>query len=72
MLHINKTIENGKAAVSLEGRLDTTTAPDLERELKETLRNYHDLPFSKKQKAKIKLFSFSPKLYVLSMKLRGK
>ena len=44
----------------------------LERELKETLRNYHDLPFSKKQKAKTKLFSFSPKLYILSMKLRGK
>ena len=37
MLNINKTIENGKAAFSLEGRLDTTTAPELEKALKEVL-----------------------------------
>ena len=43
MLHINKTIENGKAAVSLEGRLDTTTAPDLERELKDSLDGVSEL-----------------------------
>ena len=43
MLHINKTIENGKAAVSLEGRLDTTTAPDLERELKDSLDGVNEL-----------------------------
>ena len=34
MLNINKTIENGKAAFSLEGRLDTVTSPSLEAELK--------------------------------------
>ena len=34
MLNINKTIENGKAVVALEGRLDTVTAPELETELK--------------------------------------
>ena len=33
MLNINKTIENGKEAIALEGRLDTTTAPLLEAEL---------------------------------------
>ena len=33
MLTINKTMEGGKACFALEGRLDTTTAPELEREL---------------------------------------
>ena len=37
MLTINKTIENGKALFALEGRLDTTTAPELEQELKGSL-----------------------------------
>ncbi len=34
MLTINKTKENEKLLVVLEGRLDTTTAPQLEGELK--------------------------------------
>ena len=33
MLTINKSVEGGKALFSLEGRLDTVTAPDLEKEL---------------------------------------
>ena len=33
-MKINKSIENGRACYALDGRLDTTTAPDLERELK--------------------------------------
>ena len=33
-MKIDKKIENGKAYYALEGRLDTTTAPDLENELK--------------------------------------
>lgn len=37
MLKIEKTIENGVLNVALEGRLDTTTAPQLESELKEAL-----------------------------------
>ncbi len=37
MLTINKTIENGNAVFALEGRLDTVTAPELEKELKESL-----------------------------------
>ena len=37
MLNINKTVENGNAVFSLEGRLDTITAPELEKELKASL-----------------------------------
>ena len=37
MLNMNKTIENGKATFALEGRLDTNTSPELEKELRETL-----------------------------------
>ncbi len=33
MLNINKTVENGAALFALEGRLDTITASQLEREL---------------------------------------
>ncbi len=37
MLNINKTIEDKTLTVALEGRLDTTTAPQLESELKSEL-----------------------------------
>ena len=37
MLNIVKNEENGKLCIALEGRLDTTTAPDLEACLKESL-----------------------------------
>ncbi len=43
MLNIAKTIDNGKAAFSLEGRLDTVTAPELEKELKESLEGVSEL-----------------------------
>ena len=43
MLNINKSIENGKALFALAGRLDTTTAPDLEKELKESLEGVSEL-----------------------------
>lgn len=43
MLNINKTIENGKAVFSLEGRLDTTTAPELEKELKDSFDEIQEL-----------------------------
>ena len=36
-MKINKSIEQGKACYELEGRLDTTTAPELEKELKASL-----------------------------------
>ncbi len=43
MLNIAKTIEEGKAAFALEGRLDTVTAPDLEQELKGALDGVSEL-----------------------------
>ena len=43
MLNINKTVENGKAAFSLEGRLDTVTSPSLEAELKSVLDGVSEL-----------------------------
>ena len=40
---INK-IQNGNAlTISVEGRLDTTTAPELEKVIKESLGNINDL-----------------------------
>ena len=43
MLNINKTIENGKALFALDGRLDTVTAPELEKELKGALDGVSEL-----------------------------
>ena len=43
MLNIGKTIENGKARFTLVGRLDTTTAPKLEKELKESIGGVSEL-----------------------------
>ena len=43
MLNMNKTKENQTALVSLEGRLDTVTAPELEQSLKESLDGLTEL-----------------------------
>ena len=43
MLDIKKTIENGKAYFMLSGRLDTNTAPDLEKEIKASTDGVTDL-----------------------------
>lgn len=43
MLNINQTIQNGEAVFALEGRLDTITAPELERELKGSLEGVSSL-----------------------------
>ena len=40
---INKTKDGSKLTVALEGRLDTTTAPELEAELKESLGDVTEL-----------------------------
>lgn len=37
MLNIEKTTNGSELTVALTGRLDTTTAPDLEKELKDAL-----------------------------------
>ena len=39
MLNITKTNEDNKLNVAVEGRLDTTTAPELEAALKEDIAN---------------------------------
>ena len=43
MLNIDKTIENGIAVFALEGRLDTTTAPMLDKAFKESLDGVREL-----------------------------
>ena len=43
MLNITKSTESNKLTLALEGRLDTTTAPQLEAELKGTLDGVTDL-----------------------------
>ena len=43
MLEIKKTVSEGKAVFELNGRLDTVTAPDLEKELKEIMDGLTEL-----------------------------
>ena len=43
MLSINKTTEGSKLTVALSGRLDTTTAPELEKSLQESLSGVTEL-----------------------------
>ena len=45
MLNINKQAENGKLVIALEGRLDTITAPELEKELNASLNGVQALSF---------------------------
>ncbi len=42
-MKINKSIENGPARYEVEGRLDTTTAPELEKELKNDMGSINEL-----------------------------
>ena len=49
MLNISKTIENGKALFTLAGRLDTTTAPELEQEVKASLDGVSELVIDMKE-----------------------
>ncbi|MBQ9604377.1 MAG: STAS domain-containing protein [Firmicutes bacterium] len=46
---ITKTQENDKLTVAIEGRLDTTTAPQLEAELKSSLDDVKELVFDIKE-----------------------
>ena len=45
MLNIHKTVENGKAILLPEGRLDTVTAPQMESAVKEALPDITELTF---------------------------
>ncbi len=40
---VEKTLENGKLTVAPEGRLDTTTAPELEAEISDVLDEVDEL-----------------------------
>ena len=53
MLNINKTIENDHALFALSGRLDTTTAPELDQELKSSLNGVTVLTLDMKELAYI-------------------
>ena len=44
-MNIRKTMEGNKLAVALEGRLDTTTAPALEEELRGALTGIQEIDF---------------------------
>ncbi len=43
MLNIQKKMEDSNVCYALEGRLDTMTAPDLEKELKDSLDGVSEL-----------------------------
>lgn len=43
MLNINKETNGSNLSFALEGRLDTTTAPDLEKELNESIEGVTEL-----------------------------
>ncbi len=45
MLNIFPTVEDGKALVALEGRLDTVTAPELDETLKGLFESIDELTF---------------------------
>ncbi|MBQ2626842.1 MAG: STAS domain-containing protein [Eubacterium sp.] len=45
MLNIVKNLEDAKLSVALEGRLDTTTAPELDNSLKESISDVTELVF---------------------------
>ena len=45
MLDIKKTLEVGSLNVVLDGRLDTTTAPELEQQIKEDIEGVKELTF---------------------------
>ena len=42
---IHKTVNESELTISLEGRLDTLTAPELERELKRSITGVDELTF---------------------------
>ena len=48
---INKTKNDNKLTIALEGRLDTSTAPQLENELRTELAGVEDLTFDLKDLA---------------------
>lgn len=44
-MKINKTTDGSKLTIALEGRLDSSTSPELENELKESMSGVRELHF---------------------------
>ena len=44
-MQIKKSLENGKVVLGISGRLDTTTAPELEKEMENLLSEVKELVF---------------------------
>ena len=59
MLNINKTVENGRAIIAPDGRIDTVTSPELEKEIKSIISGLSEL-----------LFDFEKVQYISSAGLR--
>ena len=45
MLNIDRKVEGNSLTMALTGRLDTTTAPELEKEVKENIEGMENLTF---------------------------
>ena len=43
MLNVDKKLEDDKLTVTIEGRLDTITSPDLEAQINESIENVKEL-----------------------------
>lgn len=70
MLNITKNQNGDTLTVSLEGRLDTTTAPELESELKQSLDSVNALVIDMAQLAYIS--SAGLRVLLSSQKIMGK
>lgn len=44
-MKIEKLLEDGKLCLTVEGRLDSTTAPELEKEIEDSIEGVEDLTF---------------------------
>ncbi|MBE6818957.1 MAG: STAS domain-containing protein [Ruminococcaceae bacterium] len=49
MLDIKKTIEGGKALFAISGRVDSTTAPQLDKQIKESINDITELTLDLKE-----------------------
>lgn len=58
-MNINKKLDGGKLIIEIEGRLDTSTAPQLEVEIRKSLEGINEL-----------VFDFSNLQYISSAGLR--
>lgn len=69
-MQINKTIENDKLTIALEGRLDTLTAPQLDAEIQGKLDGVKTLVFDFKKLAYIS--SAGLRILLMAQKIMNK